>query len=320
MTTNSQNFPIVNNFFILTDEQLKTYFDQSAFHPMEFSYSKKSFLTQKRKGPQSKILVINENDFKQLSVEVDKVENDDCDCFATSGDKIDEDNSNEYLLSEPTNNITILIPLEESENENKQLLNPMPQKTNLFEVKTKIKYGRKLKTSMDQGKHTKYSYDNVLRKIKVKFHKKIVNYINSIILSKYRNKTKTLNPLAGEISKDNRIKFNVNLLNSKLKDIFSTSKINGKFRSLDKFYNKNVIDTIYKENIKELIDILEMTYLEVFKIFRDINETQKLPGFEKYDSVIRELQSKKEDAEYIGRISSMIMNFENYYLNKNPRK
>ena len=37
--------------------------------------------------------------------------------------------------------------------------------------------------------HTKYADDNILRKLKVKFFKKIVNYINGIILSKYNKWT-----------------------------------------------------------------------------------------------------------------------------------
>ena len=68
-------------------------------------------------------------------------------------------------------------------------------------------------------------------------------------------------------------------MNSKLRNILSSNEINGKFKLFDKYYNKNVIDTIYNENIKELIDIFEMTFFDVFKIFRDKNETEKLIGF-----------------------------------------
>ena len=86
---------------------------------------------------------------------------------------------------------------------------------------------------------------------------------------------------------------------------------------LDEYYNKEIIYSIYKEDIKELIDILEMTYLEIFKIFRDKIEKEQLKNFEKYDSVIREL--KDEEENYINLFEKTVMNFENYYFNKSPR-
>ena len=188
-------------------------------------------------------------------------------------------------------------------------------------LNNKKKKGRKPKhLIMINSYHTKFSHDNILRKIKVKFFRKITNYINSIIISKYRNKINVLKPLKGKISQNNSINFNQILIKSKLKDIFLTYEINGKFKSFEKNYNKDIINKIYNENIKELIDILEMTFLEVFIIFRDLNETEKLKGFEKRDSVIREIKIKDNNKEYIDKLTKVIMNFEHYYLNKIARK
>lgn len=97
-----------------------------------------------------------------------------------------------------------------------------------------------------------------------------------------------LKPLIGEISKNNTINFNKELLHTKLKDIFSLFGINGKF-------NKDIIEKIYAEKIKELIDILEMDFLEIFSEFRNLKESQKLKGFEKIDSVIREMNLKEDE-------------------------
>ena len=188
-------------------------------------------------------------------------------------------------------------------------------------LKNKKKKGRKPKHLIYIiSAHTKFSHDNILRKIKVKFFHKITNYINSIIISKYRNIIDVLKPLKGKIAQNNTINFNKKLLKSKLKDIFLTYEINGKYKSFNKNYNKDIIDKIYNENIKELIDILEMTFLEVFIIFRDLNETKKLKGLEKRDSVIREIKIKDNNKEYIDKFTNVIMNFEHYYLNKIARK
>ena len=213
----------------------------------------------------------------------------------------------------------------ESKNVNLEINNEkksnISDKTNLFVVKSKKKIGRKPKNSVIKGTHTKFSDDNILRKIKVKFIKRVIYYINSIIISKNIKKLKLLKPLTGQISQNNSIKYNIKLLYSKLKDILSSTEINGKFKLYEKYYNKNIIDTIYNENIIELIEILEMTYLDVFKIFRDYsNYTGKLVGLQKLDSVIREIELKENDDKYINKFKNVAMNFENYYNEKLSRR
>lgn len=181
------------------------------------------------------------------------------------------------------------------------------------------KRGRKSKSSNYHGYHTKFSTDNILRKIKTRFFHKIVNYINSIIISKYRNKVKVLKFLETEISRNNNIAFNKKLLNMKLKELFDSYKINGKIKLLDKNYNKTIIKSIYDENIIELINILEMTVLQMFEVFRDVKET-KLVGFERMDTVIKELEYSEKDKEYINKLKSVIFNFEKYYSKKEKLK
>ena len=132
---------------------------------------------------------------------------------------------------------------------------------------------------------------------------------------KYKNKVQLLKPLISNISQNNKKSFNRELLSKKLKDVFSNYKINGKYKSFDKDYNKIAIKNIYDENITELIDILEMTLLDVFRIFRDSNEKQKLIGLEKLDEVVKELKVK-ENNDYINKFKKVAMNFENYYFTK----
>ena len=141
----------------------------------------------------------------------------------------------------------------------------------------------------------------------------MIKYINNLILIKYKNKTKLLKPLISSIAQNNTKIFNRDLLNKKLKDIFSTYKINGKFKLYDDNHNKTVIKNIYDDNINELIDILEMTLLEVFIIFRDSNEKQKLVGLERLDKVTDELKINESD-EYMDKFKKVAMNFENYYF------
>ena len=127
-------------------------------------------------------------------------------------------------------------------------------------------------------------------------------------------------PIAGKIHQNNGIDFNKKLLNSKLKDIFLEYEINGKFTLFKKSYNADIIKTIYEKNIEELINILEMTFLEIFIIFRSDKELNKFEGLEKLDITVKEIQKKENDIDYICKFIDVVNNFEKYYLNKDGRK
>ena len=195
-----------------------------------------------------------------------------------------------------------------------------PKKINYFVINNKKRIGRKPKNLNARVVHTKFSSDNILRKIKVKFVYKLITYINKIILIKYFKKVKLLKKLSGNISQNNSIKYNQELLKSKLRDIFSESEINGKYKLYEKNYNQKVIEKIYEENITELIEILEMTFLDAFNIFKNIECTQKLSGLEKIDKVIEEMKIKEKDEDYINKFKDIAMNFEKCYLDKIARK
>lgn len=218
--------------------------------------------------------------------------------------EIDDKKENNYILEKNK-----VIP-QELENRQKIKLSKK-----FFKIDFIRKKGRKPKSSSTKSLHTKFSRDNILRKIKVKFFHKIVKYLNKIIISKYIKKVNILKLLNGKISQNNNINFNKKLLNSKLKDIFSLYEINGKFKLSGKYYNKEIINKIYEQNIIEIMNILEMTFLEVFKIFRDL-DSQKLNGLEKIDSVIKEIKMKENNEEYIKKFKKIVLNFENYYLDK----
>ena len=120
---------------------------------------------------------------------------------------------------------------------------------------------------------------------------KIVIYINKIILFKYHKKIKLFKKLTSSISQNNGIS-----------------------------YNQSVIDKIYEENITELIDILETTYLDAFNTFRDMKSSENFNGLENINKVIEEIQNKEKDDEYINKFKYIVMNFEKYYFDKIGRK
>ena len=301
-----KNVTIYNYYYIINKDQgqfenIKSLFSTSnLFTPNIINFCKTSTTFQKKEFTNSEPIYKNEEIINEINFNINK---------ENKNITINKD-----INLETTKEITIEKKGEKEEN------NEFLSKKRFFNIDIKKKTGRKPKILGSISYHTKFSTDNILRKIKVKFFHKIINYLNSIIISKYRTKINTLKNLKGDISQNNTINFNKQLLNSKLKDIFLNNKINGKFKIYESSYNKTIIEKIYKENIQELIDILDITFLDAFKIFRDKNEVQKLNGLEKLDIVIEEIKRKDNNEDYIKKFTEIAMNFESHYFNKEARK
>lgn len=290
------------HYYITFDDVSKFQEFAKVFHPLTENHSTiKTFLISNKK--QKSKIIIGDKD-EEMTKNSNNTE--------VNDEKINEnsengENINNYVEA-PKGQISIEIP---------DFENNFLNKKRYFEVDRK-KTGRKPKDSNSKSYHTKYSHDNISRKIKVKFFQKFMKYVNGKIETKYNGIIQKLLPLKGEISQNNTIKFNTQFLNTKLKDIFSNTEFNGKFSSYGENYNKNVIDTIYNNNIKELIEIFELTFLEMFNIFKNTNDI-KFNDFEKLNTVVEEIKLKENDNNYAELFQSVAMNFENNYLEKTAR-
>ena len=280
---------------MLKDNQNQFNEEKNLFKPINESYPKKSSIFPKKIGPESKIIIYEDNN--NINIDI----NNEADDIKDDFDEID--------TLESTKGITIEI-----HNEKIPLFYI---KKNFFKIEKNK--GRKRKSRINiRSIHNKYSRDNILRKIKVKFLHKLIKYINKIISNKYQTKIKKLIPLESELAQNNTKIYNKILLNLKLKDIFMNFKISQKFRLYEASHNKKVIETIYKENILELVEILESTFLEAFIIFKGIqeNEKDKLNDMEKLNTVVEEIKNKENDKEYIDKFKKVAMDFEKFYFNK----
>ena len=295
------NIIIYNFIYILQDqkqmEQIKAILSpSSSFKPNQENFIAKTSVITTKESPVNKIIINNENNLNEINFELKNYKS-----------NIGEGNK-DLLSFEKTKDISIEIPNEEK--------SKFISKKRYFNVDLRKKTGRKPTSSKKRSIHTKYCYDNILRKIKVKFFNKLIKNINKIILKKYGTKIKILIPLKGDISQNNSIKFNRILLNTKLKDIFSNFEISRKYKLYEQSYNRKVIQKIYEENIQELIEILEVTFLEAFNYFKGLNEMHILNGMEKIYTVIEEIRVKEKNEDYIDEFRKVAMNFENYYLKK----
>ena len=201
--------------------------------------------------------------------------------------------------------------------------------------------GRKKKGQTDKGNHTKFSEDNIMRKIKSNF----LNYCYNLLNKSLKDKKLVFVRLTGNISKNLKRDYNLNLLNKTIKDLYSNSIISGKYiRNKETFcnINKKLIKQIFRENKeKETIQILNLTYFELFRIFRrkiiDINFELKqkieninilnennfgdiisfLSGVEEQE--INKNENKENIQEYINKITELCIKYENWFSSKKGR-
>ena len=208
-------------------------------------------------------------------------------------------------------------------------------KTNKIQIfycsKIPKKLGRKRKYIYG-GKHNKFSNDNMTRKLKSKLFEAILKILNDsfspVIFETSKNnlnKIYNIKPFFLKIKQDIIKNINVNnnlkLLNSKLKDIFS-NEVSKKVASFGLNYNKNLINTIYKEKKHhKVISILERTFLESLEQFRGSKNYNELKGLEKeYKNTINNLIEKGETNEYIRKFKNFVNDFEEVYKKKKAKK
>ena len=228
--------------------------------------------------------------------------------------------------------------------------------TQIIQEETK-KFGRKKKNDNSESKHNKYSPDNIMKKIKSKILKKLVEFVNTI-LNSFLNKEKIIsytkimnshNKNTGQ-KKDNLIKYldyqiinetskerNLEYLKMPIKDIVSKN-IYGKYSILSQDSNKIIIDEIYKnEKDNEIINfVFNLTFRDWLDIFiykkelKDIKNIGNLNNevieeinskFEHiYKSFIKDIYKLSKESHYFSCFIIILYNFERWFFIKKSRQ
>lgn len=189
----------------------------------------------------------------------------------------------------------------------------------------KKRLGRKKKDSNDTGKHNKLSDDNLIRKIKSNILKIIRKYIDKIICKiynkakRYGEPEKKLLPLCKNIVNNSTVDCNKELLNKKLKDIFSED-ISRRFLKYDKKHNKILIERLLNEKdetkVKQFKSIFDLTFLDCLRHFRGEIVIKELNRMENLDGFLEKLNA---DYEYKIKFKDYVKRFEKILFNKKRR-
>ena len=195
-------------------------------------------------------------------------------------------------------------------NTNNTNTNVNKRKEKIFKIlkkKNKNKIGLEAK-----GKtHTKFDFDNAVRKIKSNLFDVIKNYLNISFFLK----------LEKEITFNTNVELNLALLNSSLRDIFSRKVCLKVTKNYGLDHNKYLIEQLKANGQnKRTNEILDMTFLQCLEHVRGSNYYESLKGLEDmFENVINQMK-EKETEEYIENLRGHLSQFEVLYGQKKPRK
>ena len=217
--------------------------------------------------------------------------------------------------------ILILIPKKGNIN----IIN-IPNKNDSYLDKSIIKkkiLGRKKKNSNEEGIHTKYCEDNLIRKIKTTTLSYIIQFINSTIYTVYNGKIGK-GRFMKELKKNNQSQItdtngNKIFLYKNLADIFS-EEISSKYTNFSSDHNKKLIEKLIseKDDKKRILfkKLFSLNFLDCLMQIRGSKYYPELDGIK----ILDEIRLKfKEDTEYFDLIKYYIFNFEKIVMNKKIR-
>ena len=216
-------------------------------------------------------------------------------------------------------------------NEQVKIYKGIFQKEKIFNiVKINKKIGRIKKDSLLKGKHDKLSQDNIIRKIKGRFHEKLRIYINEeykkYISKKYIKKRKTKNWLKKinpKVSRKIKKEENMKWFKLKIYEIFSEN-VSIRYSSSSPDYNKKKINNLF--SLGDANDLIEILNSNVEDYFRKYVNDEKIEGFKTLKDDIKELRADMESSkqnninEYLKKYEYTAKNLKEIFNKKNPRR
>ena len=253
----------------------------------------------------------------------------------------------DFFISNKSINLTRMDSNLENNNtieRTNQISESVNKKDKIFDIK-KIKskkynlLGRKRlseKNTNDnkEKEHTKYAFDNTVRKIKSKLFQAILNLLNNTLeeeskFSQIKDRKRKI-PIRKQsflkinqkIISDTTVKNNLDLLNKTLKEIFS-EPVSLRLKDYSIYglnYNKNFIMKIEgDEKRKKTNEILNMTFFQCLEHFRNSKSYEALNGLEQeYKNLIEEMKKTEKD-DYVQNFVSYLNHYEVLYKLKKPK-
>ena len=181
--------------------------------------------------------------------------------------------------------------------------------------------GRKNKNSKEERNHSKFTFDNILRKIKTLAIRSYLKFINKKIKNLYSEQIQwKLEKINQENVANAKIDFNRKYFNTTFKEIFSED-ITTKWKNKDRKYNKKLVESLLNEKDdkkrKIFVKLLNFKLIDIVKYLRgEKADYEELKGleFEEYT-----WNNIKKDEEYLKSFLSNMKEIEVNLKNKLSR-
>ena len=204
--------------------------------------------------------------------------------------------------------------------------------------------GRKSKNSKtdQESKHTKFSEDNMMRKIKNKIIESSRLLVNKLFIDELKDvkdkvyfNCKEFRKIKGSFSQELNIKFNLYFYQMKIKEIFSL-ELSHKYTAIDNHSNKELINYIFSEPNKDLFPktkkILDMPFHQYYHDIylgeeKNWKQTYGIAEDDNKYQIEYLLESLKEEEgedainneAYAHSINNLARDYEKFFLSKKTR-
>ena len=206
-------------------------------------------------------------------------------------------------------------------------------------LKKKGRRSKNLKNLNIPSKHTKFSPDNMMRKIKNKIIESSRLLCNKILENEIKNLKELyqspyteFKKIKGSFSQELNIKFNLWFYQIKIKEIFSM-EISTKYSSFEKSSNKELIEYIFsKENINNFHKLKELLNMPFHLYYHDIFLGERKDwiiyyGIEENKYELNYLLNSLEEEDknnnlnkiYVEKLGNLAKNYEGFFLFKKMR-
>jgi len=209
-------------------------------------------------------------------------------------------------------------------------------------LKRKGRRSKNLKNLNIPSKHTKFSSDNMMRKIKNKIIESSRLLCNKILENEIKNLKEfyqfpytEFKKIKGSFSQELNIKFNLWFYQIKIKEIFSM-EISTKYSSFEKTSNKELIDYIFsKDNINNFPKSKELLNMPFHQYYHDIflgerKDWIKFYGIKEEENkyelnyLLKSLEEEEDKDNnlnkiYIEKLGNLAKNYEGFFLFKKMR-
>ena len=191
------------------------------------------------------------------------------------------------------------------------------QKTKIFDIEKKNKKGRRKKVDNNRKeiKHGKTASDIIKQKIKTRFVKSTMNYLNDLYKKYPSNNKRKAKIFLRKIKTD----FTKNLKKNRILEYFSktlrqfySSNLGGHFKRVNKDYNKHNIEILIQKNkAKDIIELLNKTLEDVYEKYI----SKEIPEFNLYNDLNEIKEKENEGNDYIDRYEKIALKLITTYKN-----